>query len=171
MLSIFSCTYWLYTSFLEKMSIQSLFTFINCFVFPYQAVWVLCIFWILTHCRMCNAMCSVTQSCPTLCGPVDYSSPGSSVHVPGKNTGVGCIVLLQGIFSTQGSNLCLLRLLHCQMDSLPLVPPMWFANIFFHFTGCPFILLRLPLLSRSSLVWWAIISKKYLYGILQARIL
>ena len=24
--------------------------------------------------------CSVTQSCPTLCDPVDYSVPGSSVH-------------------------------------------------------------------------------------------
>ena len=30
---------------------------------------------------------------------------------PGKNTGVGCHFLLQGIFSTQGSNL---GLLHCQ---------------------------------------------------------
>ena len=29
----------------------------------------------------------------------------------GKNTGVGCHFLLQGIFVTQGSNLCLLRLL------------------------------------------------------------
>ena len=33
---------------------------------------------------------------------------------PGKNTGVGCHVLLQGIFPTQGSNLCLLGLLHWQ---------------------------------------------------------
>ena len=31
---------------------------------------------------------------------------------PGKDTGVGCHFLLQGIFPTQGSNLCLLRLLH-----------------------------------------------------------
>ena len=32
--------------------------------------------------------------------------PGSSVHgdSPGKNTGVGCLALLQGIFPTQGSN-------------------------------------------------------------------
>ena len=30
---------------------------------------------------------------------------------PGKNTGVGCHFLLQGIFSTQGSNPCLLHLL------------------------------------------------------------
>ena len=24
--------------------------------------------------------CSVTQSCPTVCDPMDYSPPGSSVH-------------------------------------------------------------------------------------------
>ena len=35
--------------------------------------------------------------------------------VPGKNTGVGCHFLLQGIFLTQGSNLCQL---HWQVDSL-----------------------------------------------------
>ena len=39
---------------------------------------------------------------------------------PGKNTGVGCLFLLQGIFLTQGSNPSLLRLLHWQGDSLPL---------------------------------------------------
>ena len=33
-------------------------------------------------------------------------------NFPGKNTGVGCHFLLQGIFSTQGSNTCLLSLLH-----------------------------------------------------------
>ena len=31
----------------------------------------------------------------------------------GKNTGIDCHFLLQGIFLTQGSNLCLLHLLHC----------------------------------------------------------
>ena len=38
----------------------------------------------------------------------------SSVHedFPGKNTGVGCHALLQGIFPTQGSNLHLLCLVH-----------------------------------------------------------
>ena len=44
---------------------------------------------------------------------------------PGKNTGVGCHCLLQGIFQTQGSNLRLLHLLHWQTDSLSLVPPGW----------------------------------------------
>ena len=34
--------------------------------------------------------------------------PGSSVHFPGKNTGVRCHFLLQGIFPTQGSNPSLL---------------------------------------------------------------
>ena len=42
---------------------------------------------------------------------------------PGKNPGVCCHALLQGIFLTQGSNLHLLGLLHQQVDSLPLAPP------------------------------------------------
>ena len=42
---------------------------------------------------------------------------------PGKNTGVGCLALLQGIFWTQGSNQHLLCLLHWQVGSLSLVPP------------------------------------------------
>ena len=36
---------------------------------------------------------------------------------PGENTGVGCHFLLQGIFPTWGSNLCLLCLLNWQADS------------------------------------------------------
>ena len=39
-------------------------------------------------------------------------------NFPGKNTGVGCHFLLQGIFSIQGLNPCLLRLLHRQANSL-----------------------------------------------------
>ena len=48
----------------------------------------------------------VAQLCPTLCDPMDCSPPGSSVHEisPGKNIGVGCHFLLQGIFLTQGLN-------------------------------------------------------------------
>ena len=55
----------------------------------------------------------VTQSCLTLCHPMDCSPPGSSVQgdSPGKNTGVGCHALLQGIFQTQESNQ---GLLHCR---------------------------------------------------------
>ena len=43
------------------------------------------------------------QSCPTLCGPLDYSPAvfsGNGIF-PGKNTGVGSHALLQGIFPTQ----------------------------------------------------------------------
>ena len=48
-------------------------------------------------------LCLVAQSCPTLCDPSDCSPPSSSVHgdSPGKNTGVGCHAVLQGIFPTQ----------------------------------------------------------------------
>ena len=63
-------------------------------------------------------VCLVAQSYSTLWDPVDCSPPDSSVHwiLLGKNTGVGCHFLLQGIFQTQGSNLCLLhcrRILYC----------------------------------------------------------
>ena len=51
---------------------------------------------------------------------------------PGKNTGVGCHFLLQGIFLTQGSNPCLLDLLHCRqiLYSLShLGSPLQFMNV------------------------------------------
>ena len=51
------------------------------------------------------------QFCPALCNAIDRSLPGSSIHFPGKNTGVGCHALLQGIFPTRGWNPRLLRLL------------------------------------------------------------
>ena len=59
-----------------------------------------------------NVRAKSLQSCLTLCDPVDCSLPGSSVHgnCPGKNTGVGCHALLQGIFLTQGSNPGLLHI-------------------------------------------------------------
>ena len=57
---------------------------------------------------------------------MDYSPPDISVHwdYPGKNTGVACHVLLQGIFPTQGLNPYLLYLLHWQTGSLPLASPV-----------------------------------------------
>ena len=47
------------------------------------------------------------QACLTLCNPVDWSQPGSTVHgIPqARNTAVSC----QGIFLTQGLNPCLLH--------------------------------------------------------------
>ena len=56
-----------------------------------------------------------------LCGLPGFSCPW---HFPGKeawvqgSTGAGCHFLLQGIFPTQRLNLCLLHLLHWQVDSL-----------------------------------------------------
>ena len=77
--------------------------------------------------RICILVCCclVTQSCPTLCDPVDCSPPGSSVHgdSPGKSTAVSCRALLQGIFPTQGLNPRLLCLPYWQAGSLPLVWP------------------------------------------------
>ena len=56
---------------------------------------------------------------------MDCSPPGFSVlgNSPGKNTGVGCQSIHQGIFLTQGLNPCLLCLLHWQSCSLPLPLP------------------------------------------------
>ena len=63
-------------------------------------------------------------SCVQLCDPMDCSLPGSSFHgIPGKNTGVGCHALVQGICPIQGLYLPLLSLLHWQAGSLPLLPP------------------------------------------------
>ena len=80
---------------------------------------------------LCACVCSVTQLCSTLCDPMDYSPPGSSVH------GISQVRILEGavIFSsrgsswTQGLNPCLL---HWNMDSLPLSHmgrPMFFRYI------------------------------------------
>ena len=64
----------------------------------------------------------VAQSCPTLCNPMDYSPPGSSVHgdSPGKNTGMGCHFLLQGNLPNPGIKP---RSPALQADSLPSEPP------------------------------------------------
>ena len=56
------------------------------------------------------------QSCPTLCNPVDCQAP-LSIRFSRQGYGVGCHALLQGIFPTQGSNPCLLSLLHWQSGS------------------------------------------------------
>ena len=67
-------------------------------------------------------LCAVTQLYLSLCDPMDCRParllcPWDS---PGRNTGVGCHALLQGIFPTWGLNPRLFHLLHWQADSLPL---------------------------------------------------
>ena len=54
--------------------------------------------------RRVNVLCHSVML--TLCEPMDYIPPGFLVHgaSPGKNTGVGCYVLLRGVFPSQGLN-------------------------------------------------------------------
>ena len=82
-------------------------------ILPYVCVIMCHVCVIMCRVCVCLCVCLVAQSCLTLCDPMDCCLPGSSVHgdSPGKNTGVGCHVLLQGIFPTQGSNPVLL---HCR---------------------------------------------------------
>ena len=79
---------------------------------------------------------------------MDCSPPGSSVHgdSPGKNTGVGCHDLLQGIFPTEGSNP---GLPHCRwiLYHLSHHGRLSFPNIL----GCPFLALFWPHLHPSIL--------------------
>ena len=64
-----------------------------------------------THTHIYNNAycCLVAKLCPTLATPrtVPCQAP-LRCDPPGKNTGVGCHFLLQGIFLTQGLNQCLL---------------------------------------------------------------
>ena len=70
-------------------------------------------------------LCLVTQSCLTLCDAwTIWSPPDPSAHEdsPGKNTGVGCHVLLQRVFPTRGLNPGLPHcrwILYHQVDSEP----------------------------------------------------
>ena len=72
------------------------------------------------------------------CGPL-FATPWIVAHqaplsmgFPGKDTGVGCHSLLQGIILTQGSKL---HLLHWQVGSLSLGPPgkplIWYPLVLF----------------------------------------
>ena len=66
------------------------------------------------------------QLCPILSDPLDCS-PSYKLLCPcnnlGKNTGVGCHALLQGIFLTQGLNPHFLCLLHCRW--IPYLLSLW----------------------------------------------
>ena len=77
--------------------------------------------WIVAKLTYLCAVRSVAQLCPTLCGPMGGSPPGSSVHrgSPGKHTGVACHALLQEILPLQGSSP---GLPHCRR-TLPSEPP------------------------------------------------
>ena len=65
----------------------------------------------------------VTQLCPTLCDPMNYSPSNS----PGQNTRMGSRSLLQGIFPAKGSNLGLPRCkwVLYQLSHLKNPPAVW----------------------------------------------
>ena len=78
---------------------------------------------LITCVCVCVCACSVTYDSlqPHGLQPTRLLCPW---NFPGKNTGAGCHFLLQGIFPTQESKLCLLCPLHWQADSLPLGSPL-----------------------------------------------
>ena len=104
----------------------------------------------------CVVLCLFAQLCQTVCYSMDCSLPGAFVlgDSPGKNTGVGCHALLQGIFPTQGSNS---GLQHCRtilhhlshQGSLRILE--WIANPFSRGSSDPGIELRSPVLQADSL--------------------
>ena len=55
---------------------------------------------------MLSVHVKASQLHPTLCDPMNCSSPGFTIlgDSPGKNIAVSCHALFQGIFPTQGSN-------------------------------------------------------------------
>ena len=88
--------------------------------------WLLLLYWLLNTILQKNKMgfriratqlgrsgavlcCCCAQSCPTLCDPIDCILPGSSIRgiLQARILEWGCHALLQGIFPTQVSNLCL----------------------------------------------------------------
>ena len=82
------------------------------------------------------------ELCATLCDLMDCNLWDS----PGKNMGVVCHALLQGILPVQGPNPNLLYFLQWQVGSLPLAPP-----------GLPSILFLFHAL------WVSVIRCKYVY--------
>ena len=89
---------------------------------------------------------------------VACQAPSLHGNFPGKNPGVGCHFLLQGVFPTQGSKPCLL---HWQADSLPLShQESWYESVLHHFSwldkiplyGYITFCLSFPLLRENSIV-------------------
>ena len=66
-------------------------------------------------------LCLVSQSCLTLCDPMDCSPPDFSVHgdSPGKNTGVGCYASSRGSSQSRDQT----QVSHSASRSLPSEPP------------------------------------------------
>ena len=85
---------------------------------PFHSVVSLTMSWAVLRAKL-------LQSCLTLCDPMDYSPPGSSVRGILQARILEWVVMssLQGIFPTQRSNPHLWQVLYWQACSFPLVPP------------------------------------------------
>ena len=83
---------------MDHFSLKSLLNLLQCcFCFMFWVCWP----WGMWNFSfVCVCVGSVAKSCLTLWDPVDCSPPGSSCpwNFPGKNTGLGCHVLLQEIY-------------------------------------------------------------------------
>ena len=116
------------SSFVFLLSQTSPFYILSLFQIKVAIVFFFCIFSpfnlyaIIKHLKTCSDSCNFlilspshahAESCSTLYNLLDCSPPGSSVHeiFLGKNPGVGCHFLFQGIFLTCRSNP---HLLHCK---------------------------------------------------------
>ena len=118
----------------------------------------LCVWWSLYFMFwvLCVCVHLVAQSCQTLCNPMEDSPPGSSVHgdSPGKNTRVGCHVLLQGIFPTQEANPgfphCRQILYHLSHQGIPRILE-WVAYPFSRASSRPRYWTRSPPCQTDSL--------------------
>ena len=85
--------------------------------------------YIFSYINIWLCLCLVTRSGPTLCDPLDYSSPAPLfMEFSRKEYWSGLPFHTPGIFLTQGLNLHVLHLLHWQVDSLLLVPPLYYTN-------------------------------------------
>ena len=104
-----------------------------------------------------SGLCLVAQSCSTLCDPMDYSPPGSSVHgdSPGKNTGVSCHALPPEDLPSPRIKP---RSPTLQVDSLPSEPPGKSKNTG---VGRIFLLQRLFPIQKSN--WGFLHCRQILY--------
>ena len=108
---------------------------------------------------MTAVLCLVTQSCLSLCDPMDCNLPGSSVlgNSPGKNTRMGCHALLQGIFPTQGSNPGLISrqiLYHLSHQGSPRILE-WVAYPFSRGTSWPRSQVKVSCIASRFFTSWA----------------
>ena len=108
---------------------------------------------------MIAVLCLVTQSCLSLCDPMDCNLPGSSVlgNSPGKNTRMGCHALLQGIFPTQGSNPGLISrqiLYHLSHQGSPRILE-WVAYPFSRGTSWPRSQVKVSCIASRFFTSWA----------------